>query len=387
MRDERRDLLSPRLVDTALAVAVAAAMALTVSVAGEDGARSPDPLAYLLGIAVGALLLARRRFPVIVLIGSVGALFIYYGLDYPAFSPAVPLAVAAYSAVMAGHLIATALLLTGIVLFGVGWQTLAEDTSLALVLGTNTVADAALLAAVVSLAEVVRTRRALAEEARQRLVRAEEQREREASRRVEQERLRIARELHDVLAHTIAAINVQAGAAADVLDESPAEARSSLRAIRDESRRAVAELKVTVGLLREGSRDAPRSPAPGLSELSRLTDMASRAGVDVRTSVTGPSRPLPRSVDVTAYRIVQESLTNVVRHAQASSATVALRYGADSLEVLVEDDGRGPDAAPDDGGHGLIGMRERTAALGGTLEAGPTARGGFRIVAELPLAS
>jgi len=368
-------------------VAVAAAMALTVSVAGEDGARSPDPLAELLGSAVGALLLARRRFPVIVLIGSVGALFIYYGLDYPAFSPAVPLAVAAYSAVMAGHLIATALLLTGIVLFGVGWQTLAEDTSLALVLGTNTVADAALLAAVVSLAEVVRTRRALAEEARQRLVRAEEQREREASRRVEQERLRIARELHDVLAHTIAAINVQAGAAADVLDESPAEARSSLRAIRDESRRAVAELKVTVGLLREGSRDAPRSPAPGLSELSRLTDMASRAGVDVRTSVTGPSRPLPRSVDVTAYRIVQESLTNVVRHAQASSATVALRYGADSLEVLVEDDGRGPDAAPDDGGHGLIGMRERTAALGGTLEAGPTARGGFRIVAELPLAS
>jgi signal transduction histidine kinase len=387
MHDERRDPISPRLVDTALAVAVAGAMALTVSVAGEEGARPPDLLAYSLGIAVGALLLARRRFPVIVLIGSVGALFIYYGLDYPAFSPAVPLAVAAYSAVVAGHLIATTLLLVGIVLFGVGWQTLAEDTSLALVLGTNTVADAALLAAVVSLAEVVRTRRALADEARQRVLRAEEDREREASRRVEQERLRIARELHDVLAHTIAAINVQAGAAADVLDEGPEEAQSSLRAIRDESRRAVAELLVTVGLLREGSQVAPRAPVPGLSELSRLTDLASRAGVDVRTSVTGQVRPLPTSVDVTVYRIVQESLTNVVRHAQASSATVALRYGADSLQVLVEDDGRGPDAAPNAAGHGLIGMRERAAALGGTLEAGPTARGGFRIVAELPLVS
>jgi signal transduction histidine kinase len=384
-RQVRLHRVSPRLVDAALAAAVAGAMVLTISVAQEEGARPPDPAAYLLGIAVGALLLARRRFPVAVLIGSVGALFVYYGLDYPAFSPAVPLAVAAYAAVVAGHLVATALLLAGIVLFGVGWQTLAEDTSLASVLGTNTVADAALLSAVVVLGEAVRTRRALAEEARRRLARAEEDRERDASRRAEQERLRIARELHDVVAHTIAAITVQAGAAADLVDQAPEKAQSALRAIRGESRRAVAELKATVGLLRAGDPDAPRAPAPGLSELSRLTDMATRAGVQVEASITGPTRPLPASVDLTAYRIVQESLTNVVRHAHASSATVALRYGADSLVVLVQDDGRGPDAAPEGAGHGLTGMRERAAALGGTLEAGPAAGGGFRVVAELPL--
>src|SRR5918992_821956 len=234
--------------------AIAGAMVLTVSVAEEQEAtRSPDLLAYLLGVTVGALLLGRRRLPIAVLIGSVGALFIYYGLAYPAFSPAVPLAVAAYSAVVAGHLIATAVLLAGIVLFGVGWQTLAEDTDLASVLGANTLTDVALLSAVVLLGEAVRNRRAWAEEVRLRLQRADEDREREATRRVEQERLRIARDVHDVLAHTVAAINVQAGAAADVLGDAPKEAESSLRAIREESRRAIAELNATVGVLREGA--------------------------------------------------------------------------------------------------------------------------------------
>jgi signal transduction histidine kinase len=384
-RARLRNLPAP-VIDAVLAAAVAGAMVLTVSVAEEDEAtRSPDLLAYLLGVTVGALLLARRRLPIGVLIGSVGALFIYYGLDYPAFSPAVPLAVAAYSAVVAGHLIATAVLLTGIVLFGLGWQTLAEDTDLASVLGANTLTDVALLSAVVLLGEAVRNRRAWAEEVRLRLQRADEDREREATRRVEQERLRIARDVHDVLAHTVAAINVQAGAAADVLGDEPEQAESSLRAIREESRRAIAELKATVGVLREGATDAPRAPAPGLQEIGRLTDMAARAGVKVEFSVTGPERAVPTAVELTAYRIVQESLTNVVRHAGAASATVGLRYDVDSLVVLVEDDGRGPDAAPNGDGHGLIGMRERAAAVGGTLDTGPAAGGGFRVVAQLPL--
>ena len=138
MAGDRRASIPPRVTDALLAATVAGAMVLTVSVADEnEAARSPDLTAYLLALAVGALLLARRRLPVAVLIGSVGALFVYYGLDYPAFSPAVPLAVAAYSAVVAGHLIATAVLLTGIVLFGLGWQTLAEDADLASVLGAT----------------------------------------------------------------------------------------------------------------------------------------------------------------------------------------------------------------------------------------------------------
>ena len=374
------------ITDAALAAAVAGAMVLSVSVAEEEEAtRSPDLLAYLLAVAVGGLLLARRRLPIGVLIGSVGALFIYYGLDYPAFSPAVPLAVAAYSAVVAGHIIATALLLSGVVLFGAGWQTLAEDTDVASVLGTNTLTDVALLSAVVLLGEAVRNRRAWTEEVRLRIQRADEDREREATRRVEQERLRIARDVHDVLAHTVAAINVQASAAADALGDAPDQAESSLRAIREQSRRAIAELTATVGLLREGAADAPRAPAPGLQELGRLTEMAARAGVRVEVSVTGPVRAAPTAVELTAYRIVQESLTNVVRHARAASAIVTLRYDVDSLVVLVEDDGCGPDTAANGDGHGLIGMRERAAAVGGTLDTGPAPRGGFRVVAELPL--
>jgi signal transduction histidine kinase len=380
-----RNLPAP-VIDAALAAAVAGAMVLSVSVAQEEEAtRSPDLVAYVLGIAVGALLLARRQLPIGVLIGSVGALFVYYGLDYPAFSPAVPLTVAAYSAVLAGHLVATALLLTGIVLFGLGWQTLAEDTDLASVLGTNTLTDLALLSAVVLLGEAVRNRRAWAEEVRLRLQRADEDREREAARRVEQERLRIARDLHDVLAHTVAAINVQASVAADVLGDAPEQAETSLRAIREESGRAISELKATVGMLREGDTEAPRAPTPGLSELGRLTDVAAGAGVNVEVSVTGSKRALSTAVELTAYRIVQEALTNVVRHAGATSATVALRYDVDSLMVLVEDGGRGPDAAANGDGHGLIGMRERAVAIGGTLETGRAASGGFRILARLPL--
>jgi signal transduction histidine kinase len=385
-RSVRVQSLAAPVIDAALAAAVAGAMVLSVSVAEEEEAtRSPDLLAYLLGVTVGALLLARRRLPVVVLIGSIGALFVYYGLDYPAFSPAVPLAAAAYSAVVAGHLIATALLLAGIVLFGLGWQTLAEDTDLAAVVGVNTLTDVALLSAVVLLGEAVRNRRAWAEEVRLRLQRAGEDREREAARRVEQERLRIARDLHDVLAHTVAAINVQAGAAADALPDAPEQAETSLRAIRDESRRAISELKATVGMLRDGDADAPRAPAPRLADLGRLTDLAARAGVKLDISVTGLERALPTAVELTAYRIIQEALTNVVRHARAASATVALRYDVDSLVVVVEDDGRGPGAGSHADGHGLTGMRERAAAIGGTLQTGRSAHGGFRVLARLPL--
>ncbi|MDP2710623.1 MAG: sensor histidine kinase [Solirubrobacteraceae bacterium] len=385
-RQPWRHDIPPRAVDAALAAAVAAAMVLTVSVAEEaEATRAPDQLAYLLGIAVGALLLARRRFPIGVLIGSVGALFAYYGLDYPAFSPAVALTVAAYTAVVAGHRIATALLLAGIMLFGVGWQTLAEDTDLASVIGTNTLADVALLTAVVLLGEAIRNRRAWTDEVRLRLQRAEEDRARETARRIEQERLRIARELHDVLAHTITAIGVQARVAADVVGESPLQAEGALRAIRDHSSQAIAELRATVGVLREDDSDAPRAPEPGLAQLGVLTDMAVRAGVQVEVDVAGRTRTLPAAVDLTAYRIVQESLTNVVRHARARSATVTLRYERDALTVLVQDDGRGLDGAAQVTGHGLIGMRERAAAFGGTLQAGPAASGGFRVVARIPL--
>ena len=367
--------LSPTLVDAAVVVAVAAAMTLTISVATEESTREPDLVAYLLGLTVAALLAARRRWPMGVLVGSVGVLLVYYALDYPAFAPAVPLAAAAYFAAVAGHIRAAAVLLAGILLVGVAWQTLGEHTSLASVLGVNTLADTALLAAVLLLGEAVRNRRAWAEEVRART-------ERDAARRVEEERLRIAHELHDVMAHTIAALNVQAAVAADVIDDAPDQARASLDAIREGSREAMAELRAAVGLLRGGGEDSSRAPAPRLDELEGLAQMVRGAGVRLNVEVAGAVRGLPGAVDLTAYRIVQESLTNVVRHARASTANVVVRYEADAVTLRVEDDGRGGAAAA--AGHGIAGMRERAAALGGTLQAGPAPRGGFRVLARLP---
>jgi signal transduction histidine kinase len=359
--------ISPRLIDAGLVVVVAAAMALTISVAEEDDAtRDPDALAYLIGFGVAALLPLRRRWPMGVLVGSAGLLFVYYGLGYPAFSPAVPLAVPAYFAAAAGFLLPAAVLTAGVVLFGAGWQTIGEDTDALSVLGTGTLADAALFAAVLLLGEAVRNRRAWANEV--------------AERRVQQERMRIARELHDVMAHTIAGLNVQAGVAADVLEDSPEEARAALRTIREQSRETMAELRATVGLLRSGA--APREPAPGVGALDALVDMAAGAGVHVELTVAGTVRPLPGTIDLTAYRIVQESLTNVVRHAHASTARVVVRYEPNGLVVQVEDDGRG--SANGAGGYGLVGMRERAAAVGGTLTAGSVPGGGFRVDARLP---
>ncbi|HEV2058083.1 MAG TPA: sensor histidine kinase [Solirubrobacteraceae bacterium] len=233
----------------------------------------------------------------------------------------------------------------------------------------------------------MRNRRAWADEVRRRQQRAEQDREREAERRVQQERLRIAREMHDVLAHTIAAINVQAGVGADVLDAAPARALASLRTIRQQSRDAMTELKATVGVLREGAPEAPRAPAPGLAQLDGLLDMAADAGVHVKLSIAGVTRPLPGAVGLTAYRIVQESLTNVVRHAHASTATVRIHYRPDTVLLEVRDNGSGDtNGAPEHDGHGLIGMRERAAALGGTLEAGAAHGGGFHVRAMLPTA-
>lgn len=380
--------LSPYAVDAGVTAAVALALVLTISVASEeDATRSPDAIAYLLGLTVAALLLARRRWPMGVLIGSVGALFVYYSLDYPAFSPAVPLAAATYYASITGHIRSAAALLAGVILSGVAWQTLGEDTSLASVIGLNTLADAALLAAVLLLGEAVRTRRAWAAEVRLRLQRAEQDRERETARRVAEERLRIAHELHDVLAHTVAGLNVQAGVAADAIDDAPEQAKTSLRTIREQSRAAVAELRATVGLLRGDTADTPRTPAPGLAQFDALVQTVSDAGVQVDVSLAGTARPLPGAIDLTVYRIVQESLTNVVRHAHASIARVLIRYEPDRIVVEVDDDGNGPAAAANGGGgYGLVGMRERATAVGGVLEAGPRTGGGFRVHAELPTA-
>jgi signal transduction histidine kinase len=234
------------------------------------------------------------------------------------------------------------------------------------------------------LGDSVRSRRAELAALEERARYLEETRDEEARRRVAEERLRIARDLHDVMAHSLASINIQSGAGAHVLHRHPEQALDSLLAIKQASKVALDELRATLGMLRGDEGGAPRAPAPGLADLAMLTGGAERAGVPVQIECRGQVSPLPPATDLAAYRIIQESLTNVMRHAGATKAQVGLTYEDDSLRIEVSDDGRGP-AHSANGGHGIIGMRERAAMVGGSLEVGPRAEGGFRVLASLPL--
>jgi len=214
----------------------------------------------------------------------------------------------------------------------------------------------------------------------------EAQREQLASEAVSAERARIARELHDVLAHTISLIAVQADAAAKLLRHDPGRAREPLETIQSTSRGALAEMRQLVGLLRDDGAGAPTEPQPGVDDIERLVDEVRRSGVPVTFELTGPPRSLSAPLDLAAYRIVQEGLTNVRKHAANADACVSLRYRRDDLEIEVRDNGAAS-VESEGGGYGLVGIQERVSLLGGQLNAGRTAEGGFLLRARLPLAA
>ncbi|MFF8773629.1 sensor histidine kinase [Kitasatospora sp. NPDC015120] len=253
----------------------------------------------------------------------------------------------------------------------------------------------------VTTGSAARSHRAYVAEAEERAKRAERAREEEANRRVAEERLRIARELHDAVGHHVALINVQAGALGYLLeDEDRTQALESVAHIQQASAEALEELRLTVGLLRQpGSTESaePTEPVPGLDRLGDLICSFAGAGLQVTREVTGRARPLPEAVELTAYRVIQESLTNIRKHAGCVPATVRLGYGPGALRLAVEDDGEpvvresrraaAPAAAGAGtaGGHGIVGMRERVTAVGGRIAVGPRPEGGYRVFAELPL--
>jgi signal transduction histidine kinase len=200
---------------------------------------------------------------------------------------------------------------------------------------------------------------------------------------VAEERARIARELHDVVAHSISIVAVQAGAAEELLDRDPERARAHLHAVRSTAREAMTEMRRVLDVLRED--DAPHAPLPGLSRLDDLVTEARAAGVEVDVVEEGERPQLPAGLDLIVFRVVQEALTNVRKHAGGARASVRLSYARRALEIDVRDDGEAAASAPRSGGHGLIGMRERVTLFGGTLEAGSADGGGFRVHAVLPL--
>ncbi|WP_405813573.1 sensor histidine kinase [Streptomyces sp. NBC_01390] len=340
-----------------------------------------DLFACLLLVAGSALLLWRQRHPVLVAFGTAAAAMVYLGAGYPYGPVFLTVALGCFSAVVAGRRgaawAAVGMLWAGHVLIAhwlYRWLPPSGDEAASW--GQELVV-AAWVVAIVAVAELVRVRREQWD--RERAERAQAVR-----RRADEERLRIARELHDVLAHSISVINVQAGVGLALLDSDPEQARTALTAIKGASKEALGEVRQVLDTLRTPG-DAPRAPAPGLNRLSELVEQAAAAGLTVE--VRGAAPKLPPGADLAAFRIVQEALTNVVRHSGSRHARVLVEVDeADgTLRLRVDDDGPATGADAGGSGNGLAGMRERAVALGGTIEAGPRADGGFRVLARLPL--
>lgn len=342
---------------------------------------SLDALGYVLLLAGPALLLLRRRRPVAVAAGVGAVTVAYVALGYPWGPVFASLVVAFFSAVAAGHrkavMVVAAVVYAGHALIGqwlYRWLPPAHDHGAS---WAQTSGGAAWLLAVLAAAELFRLRR-------EQIARDRREREEAERRRAGEERMRIARELHDVLAHSISVINVQAGVALALMDERPEQARTALTTIKAASKEALGEVRQVLSTLRAPG-EAPRSPAPGLDRLPELVEQAGAAGLTADVRVEGDAPALPPGADLAAFRIVQEALTNVVRHSGARSARVRLRYLPGLLDIGVDDDGPAVTGGDSGGGNGLVGMRERAAALGGTVECGPRPGGGFGVRARLPL--
>ncbi|MGW4026008.1 sensor histidine kinase [Streptomyces sp. NPDC005009] len=368
--------LPPPFADVAIAVVVALFTGSDAAV-NDPGHRQADEVTWLLfAVSIGALLV-RSRWPVAVAVvtGAACAGWALYGHIGELLN--LPVMVALYAVAVHGDRART--VRTGVVAaLASGIVSLVAGIDVAQPQGAPLLEMLWPLVPLL-LGEAVRGRRELVREYADRAERAEAEREREARRRVEQERVRIARELHDVVAHTVSAMTVQAGLALDAFDRKPEVARTAMRQVRASGKEAVRELRATVGVLRaEGG--ALTGPAPRLRELTELVKRVRTTGLEVDLRMDGGV--LPQVVELAAYRIVQEALTNVIKHSGARHAAVSVTRDGDRLIVEVVDDGSAT-AGPGDG-FGLIGMRERAAAAGGRVEAGPVPGGGWRVRAQLP---
>lgn len=382
-------------MDAALAAAVLVCMVIGsfIEPYGHDGGpswgtRTPGSLSLVLMLLSATALVFRRRAPWIVLAATCAASVV--DLITGEFRGAVVM-----SAVVALYTVAATT--DRSTTWRVGVVTITGLTGVAMLVGPlpwyaqENLGIFAWTGMAAAAGDAVRSRRAFVDAIRERAERAERTREEEARRRVAEERLRIARDLHDVVAHHIALVNVQAGVAAHVMDKRPDQAKEALSHVRDASRSALNELRATVGLLRQtGDPEAPTEPAPGLARLDDLVDTFRHAGLPVEVATGDNATDLPAGVDLAAYRIIQEALTNVQKHAGAGAkAEVSVILVGSNAEVTILDDGAGEKAErggeSDGGGHGLLGMRERVSALGGRCTAGPRYGGGFRVHAILPV--
>ncbi|WP_271216769.1 sensor histidine kinase [Streptosporangium carneum] len=331
-----------------------------------------DPPGYALLLAGPLALTVRRRHPVVTLVVTQIATWVYVVLGYSYGPVFISPVIALYSAVAAGHRRAAWLAGGLMYVFFFGYAT--WFAALPIPPWYHNLAVAAFIGVVLAAGEYARVRR-------ERLGERERVEEEESRRQASEERLTMAQELHDVLAHNISLIHVQASTALHLIDDHPEQARTALTTIKHASKDVLTEMRSVLSVLREG---APRSPTAGLDRLDELVERAEQSGLTITRRISGRVRALPPGTDRAGYRIAQEALTNAARHAPGAAVTVLLEYGPDELLIRVTDSGGTGPGESLGGGNGIPGMRERASALGGTLTAGHHGRG-FRVEARLPI--
>ena len=372
----------PWMLDAILATAFVV-LALIGHLARTGGAgvrfRDTDALSVLMTLAVALPYFVRRRAPLAVLLISELGVLVLTVREYRTGATPFILLIGVYTVAAwcpaRQRLIGLAALAAGLAIVAV--------TGIPGASGADIAFNMVQYLAAYLFGAMVRTRRLYSDEIEARAAALERDREQDAMRAVAEERLRIAQELHDVVAHSMGVIAVQAGVGAHVIDSDPVEAKRSLQAIAETSRSSLTEIRRLLSVLRDDN-GALYTPAPGLADLSALVRDISSAGLRVDVRCQGAATSIPPGVDFTAYRIVQEALTNALKHAGPAQASVIVTYEPGALSLEIVDDGRGVNGRSTDGGHGLLGMRERVAVYGGTFDAGPRHGGGFRVGVRLP---
>lgn len=375
---------APWVVDVTLGVAVVLALSLIIATS-TGGTKPPDFLAYLFAVSFGALMLLRRRMPRTVLVLSVLALFAYYTLDYPPIGVAVPMLAALFSAAEAGLLLWSIGAAAVVFVVSMIYRVLDGGEALGFLLGYESVSNLALFAAAIALGYSVRSRRLRAAQQVEIARLTEAQLAREAEQRMQSERERLSRELHDTVGHTLSVISLQAGVGTEAVGRDDRATVEAFDQIRAASTRSLQELRAMVRILRSHTNQDEIRSVRSLAAVHELAEAARAAGVEVSTQITATPADLPAAVDAAAYRVIQESITNVIRHAKATRAVVRAEVREGLLRISVTDNGRG--AATDNtaqDGYGMAGMSERVRLLGGNLTTHSTPGVGFTVEVAIP---
>jgi signal transduction histidine kinase len=376
--------LDPRLVDGLLGLFLAIVSLPAVMPLIEESRRDADGWSIALILLMTLPIAFRRVAPDVVMVTTGAATVAYYTLGYPDTLAAIGTLIALYSVAAHGNrrlavqaLIGTAIGLSISVLVAESGEFTPQIlVSNYIIYGTAWV-----------IGDNMRTRRAYTQELEARAERLEGERETQSREAVIEERRRIAREMHDVVAHNVSVMVVQAGAARRIIESKPEQARDALSSIEMTGRQALTEMRRLTGVLRREG-EAYKTPQPGLGYLEKLIEQTREAGLPVEVTIEGQPYELPQGADLSAFRIVQEALTNSLKHAGPSHASVCIKYSPNKLELRVTDNGRGAAERLSNGsagGHGLVGMRERVAMFGGDLKSGPLPGGGYEVQATLPL--